>query len=61
MLLRSTNWSGAGGLRRVHQQEDAVDHREDALDLAAEVGVAWVSTMLMRTSFQSPRRSSRRW
>ena len=26
--------------RRIHQQHHAVDHREDALDLAAEIGVA---------------------
>ena len=32
----------------VDQQEHAVDHAEDALDLAAEVGVAGVSMMLMR-------------
>jgi hypothetical protein len=31
---------GHGALRRVHQQYDAVDHLEDALHLAAEVGVA---------------------
>ena len=31
---------GHGALRRVHQQNDAVDHLEDALHLAAEVGVA---------------------
>ena len=30
-----------GAFRRVHQQDDAVDHLEDALHLAAEVGVAW--------------------
>ncbi len=31
---------GEGSLRRVDQQEDAVDHGQAPLDLAAEVGVA---------------------
>ena len=31
---------GHGTLRRVHQQDDAVDHLQDALHLAAKVGVA---------------------
>ena len=31
---------GIGPFDRVHEQHDAVDHREHALDLAAEVGVA---------------------
>ena len=31
---------GHGALRRVHQQDDAVDHFEDTLHLAAKVGVA---------------------
>jgi hypothetical protein len=38
---------------RVDQQHHAVDHRQDALDLAAEVGVAGVSTMLTRVPFQT--------
>ena len=31
---------GHGALRRVHQQDNAVDHLQDTLHLAAEVGVA---------------------
>ena len=31
---------GHGALRRVHQQDDAVDHLEDTLHFAAKVGVA---------------------
>ena len=31
---------GHGALGGVHQQDDAVDHLQDTLDLAAEVGVA---------------------
>ena len=31
---------GIGAFGRVDQQDDAVDHRQDALDLAAEIGVA---------------------
>ena len=39
--LRSTNRvCGSGPSRRVDEQEHAVDHRQPALDLAAEVGVA---------------------
>jgi hypothetical protein len=37
---------------RVDQQHHAVDHRQRALDLAAEVGVPGVSTMLMCVPFQ---------
>ncbi len=37
----------------VDQNDRAVHHREDTLDFAAEVGVAGVSTMLMRTPFHS--------
>jgi epoxyqueuosine reductase QueG len=36
---------------RVDQQHDAVDHRQRALDLAAEIGVPGVSTMLIRRSW----------
>jgi response regulator of citrate/malate metabolism len=36
-------------LRRVDQQHDTVDHRQAALDLAAEVGVAGVSMTLIVT------------
>lgn len=32
----------------VDQQDHAVDHRQDAFDLGAEIGMAGVSTMLMR-------------
>ena len=39
-----------GALRGVHQQDDAVDHLQDALHLAAEVGVSRVSTTLIFTS-----------
>ena len=35
-------------LAGVDEQQDAVDHRQPALDLAAEVGVPGVSMMLMR-------------
>ena len=39
--LESTNLvCGMTDFRGVDQQHDAVDHRQDALDLAAEVGVA---------------------
>jgi hypothetical protein len=37
----------------VDQHDGAVHHVQDALDLAAEIGVAGVSTMLMRVSFQT--------
>ena len=40
---------GQRALAGVDQQQDAVDHGQGALDLAAEVGVAGVSTMLSFT------------
>jgi hypothetical protein len=46
---------------RVDQQHHAVDHAEHALDLAAEVGVAGVSTMLMWYSRSRWRCSSPEW
>ena len=39
----------------IDQQADAIDHRQDALDLAAEIGVAGVSTILMRVPSIRPR------
>ena len=39
-LLQDKAGLGHGALRRVHQQQDAVDHLEDPLHLAAEVGVS---------------------
>ena len=39
-LLQHEPGLGHGPLCRVHQQQHAIDHLEDALDLAAEVGVA---------------------
>ena len=39
-LLQHEAGLGHGTLRRVHQQDDTVDHLQDALHLAAEVGVA---------------------
>lgn len=38
---------GLRTLGRIHHQQHAVDHVHDTLDLAAEVGVSRVSTMLM--------------
>ena len=39
-LLQHEAGLGHGAFRRVHQQDDAVDHLEDAFHLAAEIGVA---------------------
>ena len=41
-------------LGRVDEQDDTVDHREAALDLATEVGVAGVSMMLIVMPSASP-------
>ena len=40
-LLRDEARLGHRALERVDEEADAVDHAEDALDLATEVGVAW--------------------
>ncbi len=50
-LRRTKRVCGSGPLRGVDQEQRPVDHRQRALDLAAEVGVARrVSTMLNLTS-----------
>jgi len=44
-LCRPRIGQAASDLRRLHEDDNAIDNGEDTLTSAAEVGVAWVSTM----------------